>query len=597
MLRLNLSPVLFAFLASPASALQETFPAATPESQSISPEALQALVDEVDSYVEHDLAVGAELVVIKNRKTVLHEVFGMADIEDEESWTRGVVCNIRSMSKPLTGAALQILIDRGELGIDDLVGEYLEGFQNAACDLVTVRQILSHRAGLPLTILSTSIDEFPSLIDMANAVGKRGPQFEPDSRFWYSDAGTEVVGALVETLSGKKLDEFVRTELLEPLGMTDSFYFIEDDDPRRVRVASMYMGGPGAWQRFLDPDEEALYPFAWGSQSIYSTPHDYARFLCLWMDGGKVGDRVILSAEAIARQLGPASEMSMLGSDARFPTSFKGLEVYYGQMSVLHVPLGSNGEEPAKILGHSGSDGTIAWAWPEHDLIVLYFTQSRGGGSALRLEETIDRHLISPGLYEAEDAVPTELEPYVGTYIADWASHMREEFIVHVKNGELAVDVPSQMDYTLTPAQEEGRWHFAVSDTVTVWFENDDTGAVDCLRIQQNSMVFEAPRKDSPHDTELRQANRADAEALAHLLGEYDDPTADGNASILVDGDYLAVAGGGETYHLWKVPTDDVWVVRQNPRATITFQVTEGVTWSFTRKDATGAEVVFERLP
>ncbi len=118
-----------------------------------------------------------------------------------------------------------------------------------------------------MTIME-SVDLYETLFDLANAVGARGPEFEPDSRFWYSDAGAEALGAIVEVIAGEPLDHFVQEELLEPLGMTDSFCYHDDEDPRRTRIASMFMGGVGQWKRLIDPAAGALYPFAWGSQSL-----------------------------------------------------------------------------------------------------------------------------------------------------------------------------------------------------------------------------------------------------------------------------------------------------------------------------------------
>ncbi len=93
---------------------QETFPTAPPETQDISGTALAKLAREVQEYVERGLIVGGELLGVKNRRTVLHETFGYADRDDNVPWTKGTVSNIRSMTKAITGAAAQILIDRGQ---------------------------------------------------------------------------------------------------------------------------------------------------------------------------------------------------------------------------------------------------------------------------------------------------------------------------------------------------------------------------------------------------------------------------------------------------------------------------------------------------
>jgi len=593
-------PLLPALLlaAAPVLAGDEAFPAATPESQGLSSKVLEVLAAEVAGYVEKDVAVGAELLVVQSRHTVLHRTFGLADREGEtpEPWVDGTVCNIRSMTKTLTGAAAQILIDRGKLALDDPVAKFLPGFDTDAARKITVRQLMTHRAGLPLTILAT-IDEFESLYDMGNAVGAKGPDHEPDSRFWYSDAGADSLGAVVEVAAEEALDEFVRKELLEPLGMTESFYFLDGNDPRRSRIASLYIGNPGNWSRYLDPDDGPLYPFAWGSQSLYSTPEDYAKFLAMWMDGGRVGERQVLSASALVRTLTPASPMSMLGSEARFPTYFKGLEVDYGQMSVLHVPEGSEMKQPPVIIGHSGSDGTIAWAWPERDLMILYFTQSRGGTSALRLEGVIDRLLIHPEAYAEAGEAPEELRDYLGTYIADWATHMKEEFTVRYDGGRFAIDVPSQMEFELRPTEQAGRWTFAIAPgQITAWFERDEAGNVNCLRIQQGPLTFEAPRKGTPHAAEVAKANRPDPEVVGKYLGTYHDPEQDEDVEVVIDRDYVAVRTEKHTFHLWKVPVADVWQVRENPQMSLTFQELDGKVVSFTRRGAGGAELVAPRV-
>ena len=589
------------FSAASASAVvqegaEDVFPPATPESQGLSAKALAALAEEVSGYLERDLLVGAELLVIQNRRTVLHEFFGHADRDENEPWIAGTVCNIKSMTKPVTGAAVQILADRGKLSLDDPAAKFLPGFDTDEARGITVRQILTHRAGLPLTIL-TSMTEFDDLIALGNAVGQRGPEFEPDSRFWYTDSGTDALGAIVEAASGRTIDEFVHEELLAPLGMSDSFYFLDDEDPRRSRVASLYTGGAGNWRRFLDPDDGPVYPFAWGAQSLYSTPRDYAKFLAMWMDGGRAGERVVLSEAAVTRTLTPVSEMTMMGSDVRFPTSYMGLEVFYGQMSVLHLPIEAHGEGPATIVGHSGADGTIVWAWPERDLMILYFTQSRGGGSALRMEEAIDRLLISPEAYADVAEIPEELQEYLGVYIADWANHMKEEFIVQYRSGKLSLDSPSQMVFELAPAEEPGKWTFAIAPTISVWFERDAAGEVNCLRIQQRPMTFEAPRKGTPHEQEVAEANRPDPEVVGKYLGTYHDPDEDEDVEVSIAGDYLSIRTEEYVFHLWKIPIkDDVWQVRESPMSSVTFQETDGKVVSFTRHSPGGATLVLPRV-
>lgn len=588
-----------ALLIGDTSALADdpTFPPATPESQGLDSAALTSLAEAMRGYAENNLIVGGELLVIKNRHTVLHETFGWRDRDDQVPWATDTICNIRSMTKPLTGAAAQLLIDRGQLALDDPVAKHLPGFDTDASRAITVRQLLTHRAGIPLTILD-AIDQFDSLAEYGNAVGTRGPRFQPDSKFWYSDSGSDALGALIEAVSGQSLDAFVTAELLEPLGMSETFYGIDETDERFDRIASLYIGGPASeWQRFWTPDDGTFYPFAWGSQTLYGTPLDYARFLAMWMDDGRVGERRLLSVEAIERTLTPVSPMTGLGSNERFPTMYSGLEVYYGQMSVLHVPTEAPSESEPVVIGHSGSDGTIAWAWPERDLMILCFTQSRGGPAVLRLEETIERHVIHPDLYTGDSEVPEGWRPFLGTYIADWAQHMNEEFRILVQDGRLALDIPSQLVFKLVEAADEGRWHFEITDSVTVWFEQVEGGEAQLLKISQGPMTFEAPRKGTELAARMAEANKLDPSTVTALLGTYHDESTDRIIEVLVDEDMLALRTPEDLIvHLWPVPGEDAWLVREQPMVAISFQAdVDGTVLSMTRHIAE-QELVMPRV-
>jgi CubicO group peptidase (beta-lactamase class C family) len=246
------------------------------------------------------------------------------------------IFNIRSMTKMLTGASAQILIDDGRLHLDDRVSQYLPGFNNSKSGGITIAQLLTHRSGLPLSTL-TSLDEFADLYSLGNSIGAKGPEFTPGSKFWYSDAGAEALGAVVEVVSGVTLDRFVRERLLAPLDMNDTFYVTEPEAPLD-RFASLYVGTSGAWQKWWTPGEP-FYPFAWGSQSLYSTPRDYAKFLSMLMNDGTCQGSRILSEDAVDRILTPVSLMTSLGSDAPAVTGFPFTQVYYGELSYFREGL------------------------------------------------------------------------------------------------------------------------------------------------------------------------------------------------------------------------------------------------------------------
>ncbi len=475
---------------------QVAFPIATPQSQGVSATAVQRIAREVEEYVKSGTVIGSELLIIKNRKTILHEVYGDRDREDKRAMERDTIFNIRSMTKPLTGVAIQMLADEGKLHLDGPVAKYLPGFDNEKSKAITIEQLLQHRSGLPLTILTVGPNQYSDLPTQVKAIGENGPQFKPGEKFWYSDAGSDAAAAVVEQISGTTIDRFVAERILQPLGMADSVYLSKADDPRKERVASLYFGSPGKWTRFWKPDAAPFYPFAWGSQTLYSTPADYARFLALWMDGGMSGGKRLLSKEAIARILTPVSPMKSLGSDKPYPCGFFGIKPYYGQMSILYAPGESPTQTDVKVFGHSGSDGTAAWAFPAEDLIVCYFTQSRGQASMVRLETTIQDALLQrEGASEVPAKIPADMQPLLGTYYANFGPLKNAPFHVVFRSGKLALDIPSELVYELKEPDKEGRWQLVMNNTTSISFKKDSEGKVLAMLLHKGESTLELPRE------------------------------------------------------------------------------------------------------
>jgi CubicO group peptidase (beta-lactamase class C family) len=567
------------------------FLAASPESQGLPPAALSELAATVQSFVERDSLVGGELLVIKNRRVVLHRAFGMADRDAKLAWELNSICNLRSMTKTFTGAAAQLLIDRGELALNDRVSKYLPSFDNDKSREITVEQLMTHRSGLPLSIMTTREDmtKFASLADQTRAVGERGPEFAPGSKFWYSDAGSDTLAAVVEKIAGRTIDEFWRAELFEPLGMRDTFVPLNAKDPRFARIAPLYAGQAGAWQRSWAPADGPFYPYAWGSQTAYGTAIDYAKFLAMWIDGGKAGDRRVLSVEAVNRTLAPTSPMCMIGSEVRFPTDFAGLEVWYGRMAVLHVPKDNPASSTPQIIGHSGSDGTIAWAWPDRDLMILLFTQTRGSTALLRVEEAIERLLLHPEAAVAAAEIPEMFKPMVGTYIANFAAFRNEEFEVLVKNGKLALDIPSQMVFELIEPETVAAgspWKFALApDQISVSFDKEENGQYVLLKVHQAGMTFDLPRKGTKQAREASTLAKVDPEKVKPLLGAYFHPEAKANMAVLLEDGVLTLKSPqGVLFHF--VPSVDgkTWTLKEAPGLTLSFEFNEkGEVVSMTR--------------
>jgi len=567
------TPTLAAAPQEPVATEAAEFTHAAPESQEISPEALQELPDIVNGYVQNDKVVGAELVVLKNRRIVLQEAFGWKDRREELPMPINTLFNIRSMTKPVVGTAIHMLVDEGKVTLDDRVADYLPSFDNEKSGEITVEQLLTHRSGLPLTMIANSFDEYDSLRKLADGAGEHGPDLAVGSTFRYSDAAFDVLGALVEVVSGLPLGQFVQGRILDPLGMADTLTLVEADDPRTDRIASLYLGVRGDWSRIWSPEEEPLYLFAMGSQSLYSTPLDYSRFLAVWMDEGQMSDEQLLSPEATRRALTPVS-------DSGLPGAFPGLRLDYGEAWIIYVPEDApEGKGEMALFGHSGSDGTWAWAWPDQDLMVLYFTQSRGQGTGIALEDEIDRLLIHPDREEV--VVSDELKSYLGTYTALSGPLMYKEFEILIQSGQLAVNLPDQIVVALDDPDEEGLWRLTLDPSLAVSFVLDEAGQVTALQWHEAGEVFALPRGTAPEEPPL------DLDAVQKYLGAYERPEEEGSdpVEVLIYDGHLAVKTPevAVVLELYAPDGKGKWHFRLNPAVSISFQEDEeGNVISFT---------------
>ena len=364
------------------------FPEAIPESQGIPGGVLDRLRELVTGFVEAEEIVGAELLVIKNRRTVMHDVFGHDDRLGYKALAKNTIFSIRSMTKPLTGAVAQMLIDDGILKLADPVAKHLDSFDNKRSRGVTIKHLLTHRSGFPMKSAGTlwsNYSSYTNVQQIANYWGEYGPQlFKPGERYQYADANVDTLGAVIERANGKPTETLMEKRLFKNLGMRDTIPLLREGDSRVERVAGKHGGGRGRWNQFWRWKGKPYFSFPMFAQGFYSTPVDYARFLGMVMDGGVVNGQRLLSKAAIARMLTPMSKTTM-------PTGFAGLRSSYGQLMHLYD---KGGEVIA--FGHSGSDGTYAWVWPAQDLMVLYFTQSRGSITMNRMEAVIDSLLARP---------------------------------------------------------------------------------------------------------------------------------------------------------------------------------------------------------
>lgn len=456
---------------------RQEFPPADPESVGVPRAALERLDAVVRGYVERDEAVGAELMVIKDRKTVWHTAHGWADREAGRRLEPGAIMCIRSMTKPLVGTAVQMLVDDGLVALDDRVSKHLPAFDTDSHRAITVAHLLEHRGGLPLSsLLGIDHRTLKGVADVAALAAKADLEFEPGAAFSYSDDGADTLAALIEKVSGRPVEAFIRGRILEPLGMRDTLPLLTENDPHTPRLVAAYTGGRGEWGALWSPGQPPLFPYFLGSQGMYFTCEDYARLLCLWADGGRAGvpPKRLLSEAAVRRGLRPRSNRD-------FRSGFDGLRTWYAQLWIVAAPAADEAPDDPVVFGHGGSDGTLAWMWPGRDLIVLYFTQSRGGTTVVTIGREIDRLLIRG---ELDDPAPAahDLASLAGIY---WNDELGISWAMTPEGGKLRAELQGKSAADLVPGAGEHEWRFELQPATTITFLPGEDGRIDAFQVKR----------------------------------------------------------------------------------------------------------------
>lgn len=334
------------------------YPYEDPENLGFSHEVIADLGREVAEWVSQGEIVGAEVLVLKSGKIAWHETFGFSDIEDSEPMRPAGVFRIRSMTKPMLGTAVLRLVDRGLLQLDDPVSRYLPSLGSDAWKAVTIESLLEHTSGLEYSPFPRARQSYSSLRESVDDLADAPPSREP-GEFFYSDAGSAILGAVLEGATGESLESVLAAEVFAPLDLQDTHTRYEPTVVWRDRMNSTHRWDEDtqSHRRYWAPDEPQEMSYFRASGGIYSTVFDYARFLGAWLHAVRGNSAEFLDPSLAVRAVSQATEAP------------------YG----MHWESVEAGASPIpSLFGHGGSDGTMALCLPDQDLIVLFFTQSRG---------------------------------------------------------------------------------------------------------------------------------------------------------------------------------------------------------------------------
>lgn len=360
------------------------------------------------TYVD-DGRLAGWLALVARRGRIAHlSAYGMRDRERSLPVEPGTVWRLASMTKPVTSVAAMMLYEEGAFELKDPIARWIPAFEHMrvyrsgssakpdtrpATEPIRVWHLLTHTAGLtygfhhshPVDAMYRSAGfEWGSPPDAdleacCNRWASLPLLFEPGSEFNYSVA-TDVLGRLVEVLSGQSLDRFFRSRIFEPLGMTETGFWAEG--PGADRLAAAYMvnpAGTSAPALLLNGDAARARPAAWsGGGGLVGPAGDYFRFAEMLRRGGELDGVRLLSPRTVAymtrNQLPGQADLEAFGRPLFAETTFDGVGFGLGFSVVTDPAAGKVLTSPGEF-GWGGAFSTAFWMAPEEDLTVMFFTQ------------------------------------------------------------------------------------------------------------------------------------------------------------------------------------------------------------------------------
>jgi CubicO group peptidase (beta-lactamase class C family) len=389
-----------AIASSPPTAARAESPLAA------SPGFSRAKLERVGDYVRNEIATGkipgAIILIQQHGRPVYFERFGVRDVESRQPMTADTIFRLYSMSKPITSVAAMMLVEDGKLALDDPLSKYLPAFATVKVGVekpnengkpvlalepldrpITIEDLLRHTSGLTYGFygdnavrnLYANADLFRDDVDNATFADRlaRLPLAEQPGTLWDYGHSTDVLGRVIEVVSGKSLFQFEKERLLDPLGMHDTAFYVADAAKRPLIAEPMpddHFARPVAGIR--DP----VLPRRWesGGAGMVGTIGDYARFAQMLLNGGTLDGRRYLKPETVALMtsdhIGPGTKV---GRDYfYFPSGDSGFGLGFAVRTVQppNTPL------PTGEYRWDGVAGTFFFIDPKDDMFAICMMQT-----------------------------------------------------------------------------------------------------------------------------------------------------------------------------------------------------------------------------
>jgi CubicO group peptidase (beta-lactamase class C family) len=396
----NPTIVLFTALAlilGSENANADEIPTATPESVGMSTARLARIEPAMQRYIDESLTPGVITAILRKGKLVHFSALGDMDVGAGKAMQDDTIFRIASMTKPITSVALMILWEQGHFQLRDPVAKFIPEFADVKVKIpgqvtgsaetleplqrpIQIRDMLTHTAGLANNYIG-DVETYRATFrtpprDNAELVSKLAGlplNYQPGTQWQYS-AATDVVGRLVEVISGRSLDAFFKEHIFKPLDMTDTHFYLEAKDA--PRLAAQYRPGKDKKIELQDPGSlesrwingpQTLYR---GAGGLVSTARDYLRFQLAMINGGSLDGVRLLAPSTVSLMLENHTgdlELWLTGPGMGFGLGY-GVVVDRGTAA---TPLSTG----AAYWG--GAYCTLSWLDPEQELVAIMMTQVR----------------------------------------------------------------------------------------------------------------------------------------------------------------------------------------------------------------------------
>lgn len=356
----------------------ESVPATDAAKLSTIPAQMQKFVD--------DSTVSGVVALVANKDRVLHlSATGKSDLASGREMKTDDLFWIASMTKPITGVCIGMLVDEGKIAWEDPVEKHLPEFKNQwlvteqgdkrrviekSPRPITVRDLLTHSSGLGNV---SSPRPHSTLAELCMAYSREPLFFAPGTKWNYSNSGINTLGRIVEVASGKSFAEFLDERIIRPLGMKDTTFWPTAEQQKRL-AKSYKRSKDGKLEEtmvyFIQGDLADRQRTPYPAGGLYSTAEDVAKFYQMMLQGGSVNGRTYLKPET-------AAEMTRTQSGDLRTGFTDGMSWGYG-FQVVREPQGVTAMLAPGTFGHGGAYGTNSWGDPKRGIAYILMIQAQG---------------------------------------------------------------------------------------------------------------------------------------------------------------------------------------------------------------------------